>query len=321
MGKPRKSRLDLPERVYQKHGAYYYVTRDNKWKKLDRDYSRAMVVWAELIHTVSDALTVDQLINRYLIEVVPNKAARTQKDNREEARWLRAFFGKMNIEDVETKHVVSYVTTREAKTRANREVALLSHMFTKAILWGLTKTNPCSTGGIRNKEKARSRYVTDDELEQFKQRCPLWLQIYIELKLATSLRQGDLLNLQWSNLENSLLTVTLGKTQKRMTIALNPELVELLNSLPRSSKTIFTNSLGRMYTSTGFSLHWRKAMVSFLSSGGEKFNEHDLRGKTATDMDDPVHAQKLLGHANMQMTEVYIKQRKTDVVQSFRRKK
>ena len=61
-------------------------------------------------------------------------------------------------------------------------------------------------------------------------------------------------------------------------------------------------------------------MALYVSSGGKRFHEHDLRGKTATDMDDAPAAQKLLGHKSIKMTEAYIKQRKTDVVEPHKRK-
>ncbi len=54
---------------------------------------------------------------------------------------------------------------------------------------------------------------------------------------------------------------------------------------------------------------------------GVVITEHDLRGKVATDMDDPVAAQKLLGHKDMSMTEDFIKARQTEVVKPHTRRK
>lgn len=60
-------------------------------------------------------------------------------------------------------------------------------------------------------------------------------------------------------------------------------------------------------------------MAKHVSAGNERFHEHDIRGKVATDLDDPVAAQQLLGHSSIKMTESYIKQRATDVVQPLRK--
>ena len=62
-------------------------------------------------------------------------------------------------------------------------------------------------------------------------------------------------------------------------------------------------------------------MHEFVKAGGTRFTEHDIRGKVATDIDDPYQAQKLLAHSSIKMTEHYIKQRKTTVVQPHSRKK
>lgn len=325
MGRKRTSRLDLPERVYFHHQAYYYVHRSGKWEKLDTDYVKAMAIWAtRLAEQCTEIVTVGDLLNRYIVEVVPTKAERTQKDNLHEIRYLRAFFGEMPCTGVEAKHVAAYLDARTAKTRGNREVALLSHAFNKAILWGICKYNPCSVPGMRNREAPRDRYVTDEELAAFRALCPEWMKIYIDLKGLTGLRQQDLLALQWSDITEEGITVCPIKTQtstrKRILIAMTPELDSLLASLPKSGKHCFTTRLKQSYTSSGFQSIWKRLMTKFIVVGGVRFHEHDLRGKVATDMNDPIAAQKLLGHKDMSMTEDYIKARQTEVVQPHTRK-
>jgi integrase len=322
MGRPRKYRRDLPERVYFKHGAYHYVYPNGKWEKLGNDYAQAMVAWSSKLDVTPQATTtVGDLLNRYLLEIVPAKAERTQKDNRQEIRFLRAFFGAMEIKAVEPKHVVEYVRVREAKTRANREVALLSHAFNKARLWGIATSNPCSVEGIRNRETARERYVTDEEINQFKKEAPEWLKVYIDLKLLLGLRKGDMLKLEWGMLTETSLLVSTRKTGKRLNILRTSELDEVLRRLKTSSGNFFQTISGTEYTSAGFDSTWKRTMVKYVSSGGLRFHEHDLRGKVATDMGDAQAAKALLGHKKIAMTEAYIKARSTDVVQPARRKK
>ncbi len=323
MGRKRTSRLDLPERVYYHHGAYYYAHKSGKWERLDADYAKAMALWATKIATPDEIVTISDLFNRYIIEVIPGKAERTQKDNLHEIRYLRAFFGEMAVVDLLASHVAAYVDTRAAKTRANREVALLSHAFNKAILWGFCKSNPCSVPGLRNREVARDRYVTDAELAAFQTLCPEWMVTYLNIKALTGLRQQDLLALQWSDITQEGITVcpikTQSSTRKKMLISMTPELSSLLKSLTRSGAYCFMTRLNRPYTASGFQSIWKRVMTKFTVAGGVRFHEHDLRGKVATDMDDPVAAQKLLGHKDMSMTEAYIKARETDVVQPHTR--
>lgn len=324
MARPRKQRRDLPECVYFKHGAYYFV-KNNKWKKLDHDYNKAMAAWAKLIERPAQAATVGALLDRYLLEVVPGKAERTQKDNRQEIRFLRAFFGAMEISAIKPEHIASYVSTRKAQTRANREVALLSHAFNKARLWGLRNDNPCSVPGIRNSEKARDRYVTDEEIEEFKKECPQWLANYVELKLLLGLRKQDMLVLSRDALSPDALHViplkTVRTTRKKLAIRLTPELQTLLSRFPKDSGFLFKTRSGTTYTSSGFDSTWKRVMAKYVSNGNQRFHEHDLRGKVATDIADPVAAKALLGHSKMAMTEQYIKARQTDVVQPHTKRK
>lgn len=321
MGRPRKNRRDLPERVYYHHGAYYYVHPNKKWEKLDADYAKAMSRWAELLESPTQCTTVSDLLDRYLLEVVPTKAERTQADNRTEVRYLRSFFGDMEITQVEARHVASYISERKAKTRANREIALLSHAFNKARLWGLATTNPCSVPGIRNSEKARDRYVTDEEIENFKKEAPQWLKDYVDLKLLLGLRKQDMLKIRREDIRGHVFAVTVSKTGKRLQIVISSEVQEILDRLPKSSPTLFATKWGMPYSLKGFNSTWQRTMASYVSNGGERFHEHDLRGKTATDIGDAQAAKALLGHKQIAMTEAYIKARQTDVVQPHTRRK
>ena len=93
------------------------------------------------------------------------------------------------------------------------------------------------------------------------------------------------------------------------------------------AKTANSRELAMVLTKLDEAELWRQRdmqlktpVTNTAASGIDAFHEHDLRGKVATDMDDPVAAQKLLGHKNMGMTEDYIKARQTEVVQPHTRK-
>lgn len=48
-------------------------------------------------------------------------------------------------------------------------------------------------------------------------------------------------------------------------------------------------------------------MAKAVAQGIERFTEHDIRAKTATD--DPTNARVRLGHKNQSMTDAYIRDR------------
>ena len=91
------------------------------------------------------------------------------------------------------------------------------------------------------------------------------------------------------------------------------ELIEITSYRQRSA-------ISKWLLKNGFASVWQRVMKKFVAAGNERFHEHDIRGKVATDIDDPLAAQKLLGHQSIKMTEDYIKQRKADEVMPHGRK-
>ena len=165
MGRPRTKHKNLPPRMHRRRNAFYYVTR-GKWIPLGSDLTVAKRKWAELESkpVPLELNTVASVILRYRNEVLPLKAPRTQKDNDKELRLLEEVFGHMSIDTIEPRDVRAYLDFRKkSPVRANREKALLSHVFNKARGWGYTdKANPCS--GVRGyHEDGRDRYVEDVE--------------------------------------------------------------------------------------------------------------------------------------------------------------
>ena len=67
--------------------------------------------------------TFEVIALRYEREVMPSKAARTQKDNLKELDRLRAVFGAVLYEYIKPHYVRAYLDKRgqTAKARANRE--------------------------------------------------------------------------------------------------------------------------------------------------------------------------------------------------------
>ncbi len=198
-------------------------------------------------------------------------------------------------------------------------------MFTKAIEWGYCDTHPIKNNVSKFSYVPRDRYVTDDELAEFLKVASPLLQVYIPLKLATSLRKIDLLSLKLSDLKEDGIHVTQRKTKKKIIIAWSEELrdiIEVIKKLPRKvgSMYLFYNRIGQCYVNdkdktSGFDSAWQRDMTKALEKTELilSFTEHDLRAKSASDT-TLEHAQQLLSHSNSAFTDrVYM--RKTKVVQ------
>ena len=324
MGRRRKSRLDLPQRVYFDHGIYFFVPINGPKVNLGRELPLALAKWAEIVAPPMRLTTVSSLMDRYLLQVAPRKSKRTYADNKIEIALLRKVFGHMAPDDITPQDIYAYMDARGAPIRANREKSLLSHIFSVAIRWGAARDNPCRLVK-RNPEKPRDRYVSDEELATLRSHCPAWLQLYLDLKSLTGMRKGDMLRLTLGAITADGLAITQGKTGQRLIYEWNSDLRSTVESIkglrrPVRSLHLFTTQDGQPFTQKGFNSAWQRAMGKAVQMGLARFTEHDLRAKVVTDArNEGLDAQRLAGHKNSAMTDRYVKSRQVEKVRPLKR--
>jgi len=295
---------------------YYHVTSTapRKWTPLGKNRARALLDWARIEGEEPDPTvrTFDVIAQRYEREVMPTKAPRTQRDNLIELDKLRAVFGKMLIEAIKPHHVRGYLDARgqTAKARANREKALLSHVFNKAREWGYTDApNPCQ--GVKGfTEAGRDRYVTDAEFQAVRAKADPTLQDAMDIALLTGQRPADVLKIQRDDIRDGALFVAQNKTGAKRAIELVGELadvIERISSRPRVRRSAFLiqDDNGQPLSLLALRGRFDKAR----KAAGVAFQFRDIRAKTASDTGDLGHSQRLLGHKNRDMTEHYVRER------------
>lgn len=339
----------LPRRWRHVHGGYYYQVppgQEAAWDgkktfRLGATLPEAYATWADRIKTLDDAKTIGDLLDRYALEVIPTKATTTQNHNRTALKPLRAVFGAFSLTDIKPRHVYQYVDRSQGKTGARREIEVLSHALTKAVEWGLIDRHPFK-GEVRLKgEKSRTRYIEDWEIVEClsldskrKAGSVLAIQAYIRIALLTGMRRGDLLRLTMSDLQEDGIHVTPRKTQgttgKSLIIAWSDELRSAIGSAKAARPVklapyLFCNRDGKCYfdEETGRAGGWESMWRGFIdrvmeeTEVKERFTEHDLRAKCASDAQSLEHARTLLSHADARLTErVY--RRKPELVQPLR---
>lgn len=316
MGRRRTTNLGLPPGLHMKGERYYHVTSaaPRKWTPLGKDRARALLEWARIEGTEPDTSvrTFEVIARRYEIDVIPTKAVRTQLDNLKELANLRAVFGRMLIEAIKPHHVRGYLDRRgqTARARANREKALLSHMFNKAREWGYTDApNPCQ--GVKGfAEAGRDRYVSDAEFAAVRAAAHPTVQDAMDVALLTGQRPADVLKILRTDVRDGALFITQNKTRVKRAIELVGELsavIERIASRPRERKSpyLIQDDNGRPLTALTLRSRFDKAR----KVAGVSFQFRDIRAKTASDTGDLGHSQRLLGHKNRDMTEHYVRER------------
>ncbi|KPK51122.1 MAG: hypothetical protein AMS22_11385, partial [Thiotrichales bacterium SG8_50] len=314
MGRRRKSRKDLPERVYSKHGSYFFVDRKNKWHNLGKDFHQALIRYAEINSSAYVVTRLGHVMDRFIKEELPKLAIRTRKDRFREIDNLRKVFGAMRPDDITSQQIYKYMDLRNAPVRANRERSTLSRLFQCAIRWGIATQNPCRD--VRpNKETPRDRYVEDWEFWAVHDIAPLPVQLAMQIALATGAAQGIILNLTHRDCKEDGLYIPMRKGGKPVILEWTPELralVERCKSIRTTISSVYLicNRHGQRYTPHGFKAMWqrvmRRAMGQPTYNGQqdvpspvieERFTFHDLRAKSASDHETGEH----LGHQSNAM--------------------
>jgi integrase len=200
---------------------------------------------------------------------------------------------------------------------ANRVLALLSVMFSKAMEWGFlpeTAINPAKRVK-RYEEQERDRFVNAAEmpalLESIAQEPSPYAKAAIELYLLLGLRRNELAALKWSmvDLDARLLTLPASgtKQKKAHSVPLPPRAVEILSELPRALRNeyVFVGSRG-----VGRPLDVKKVWYRVRDRAGlADVRLHDVRRTCGSWMAMSGSGLsvigKALGHASVQTTAVY----------------
>jgi integrase len=154
-----------------------------------------------------EAPTVADLCVRFEAEHVEKLRRRSQADYRNSIRnEIVPALGKLKVAAVDFEHVerLHRKITQRAPIRANRVIAVLSKMFALATKWRLRPDNPCK-GIERNREQARKRYLTTDELA----RLTTALDVHpdqqaadiFRLLLFTGARRHEVLSAKWEQFD------------------------------------------------------------------------------------------------------------------------
>lgn len=324
-GKRQSNPKGLPKRVYCSRGWYFFVDLNGKWHKLGKEWNfEAKAKWAQLSSGTAIKGSVADLVGEYLKQVSPTKSLRTQQDHLQQAEWLKKVFGHMPAEAVKPSHVARYLDSRLSKdgipapVRANREISLLSSVYSWAMRRGLAESNPCY-GVRRNTERARTRCPSQEEIEAVISVAPEVVGLAVELAYYTGQRRSDLLKLRLSDLVEQGIQITQAKTGAKLLIRWSPGLracIESLKNLPRPIRGLYVicNRRGQPYTDSGFKAMWGRAMDKAVQEGliQERFHFHDIRAAAITAADEAkMDAQGLAGHKSRSMTEAYIRNHKT----------
>jgi integrase len=203
-------------------------------------------------------------------------------------------------------------TTRRPST-INRELQILSRIFSLAIRYGVTVKNPCTEVSLLPENNKRVRYLFDDEEHRLLSvltgprghLLPL-----VILAIGTGMRRGDLFNLTWERIDfqRGLIYVPNSKTGRNYSVPMNEDvkaILQQIRTVTRGGGYVFINPDTAMpYTDI------KKAFATACRLAGiDNLHWHDLRHTFGTRLAEAGFSEAtiadLMGHSDPQTTRRY----------------
>ena len=148
--------------------------------------------------------TIGELVQEWLASsdwsaLAPN----SQRCYRAALARIEPVFGALMPSDWRAAWGQHYLAEQAATpSAANRDLQVLSIVMGRAVRAGLLPSNP-----VRDVKRLRvvprDRYVEDREIAAFRAHCDRRLLAYLDLRLATGARQGQLIALRWRDWDQS----------------------------------------------------------------------------------------------------------------------
>jgi integrase len=299
--------------VYLDHGTYWFRPKEGKPVNLGRDLADALTRYASILGRQWTGHTLGDVIDRYRLEVLPKKrSARTRGDEGKALDRLKAVFGHMLPDNVTAQACYKYMDTRRSKddkpvpVAARHEVALLGHVFSKAMRWGAAQRNPVR-GMDFGERSAKRTQVPVGQVEALKALAGERLCVAIDLAVSTGQRRGDLLTLRRDQLTDEGIVFRQSKTGAGVLIEWSKDLRAIVDRAKALAPQVPGEYLirtrrGRPYSAAGFSAIWQRVMAKHVKAGGQRFSFHDLRSVSADGAATAEEAQARLGHASVATT-------------------
>lgn len=306
MGRRRKKDPHLPGRVYLEHGRYWYKPKRPKptppdWKPrldLGTTESEMYSALAKIVQTDKPMRLMDQVFDRFILEVLPTLAKRTQSDYGKYINKLRPAFREAHPNEISAPDVFDFraaLAKVSGNTQANRHVSCFSAICRETIGWRKAlgeyamKANPCHELK-RLSEPPRTRYVWDWEYTGVFGIASPTLQGAMDLATITGQREDDLLTLPCRSDQvytDEGIVFFPAKTKRRhprhgkmvetskiVIVEWSAELravVEKLRGLgPDIRPTLLCTTEGDPYTGSGFRSNWHRLIQTALKGRKRK---------------------------------------------------
>ena len=278
--------------------------------------------WARLIEVEMDkgvyvsraeaeATPLNNLLERYLLEVTPLKKGAAPESNRLRAFMRHPLASRIvaGIRGVDIARFRDERLRKVSSASARKDLVLLGHVFEVARKeWGIHVHNPVRDIRLPPNGRPRDRRLRAGEelrlLAACKEARNPWLLPIVQLALETAMRQGELIRLQWEHIDLKRRTAHLTDTKngEARTVPLSTTAIGVLSALPRSLN-------GQVFPGVTTEAVKRAYIRSVRRAGIENLRFHDLRHEATTRLFEKglniMEVATITGHKDLRMLRRY----------------
>jgi integrase len=235
--------------------------------------------------------TFAELMEKYMVEYsAVNKAASSHKRDKSLAAHLLKAFGANYLLDIKPAMVSDYKVQRRAEgafpRTINYELTLMSHAFNIAIgEWEWIDDNPIRKVKKERTNNAIERWLTVEEEDRLLKVAAKWLQEIIVFAINTGLRQSEILDLKWSQVDMERKTIIILEQKNRCvdTLPLNENAIGVLKERQKHRLSqcdfVFPSNNGTRMSNRNL---FRAFGIAADRAKVNNFRFHDLRHTFAT---------------------------------------
>ncbi len=259
-----------------------------------------------------------EILQKYLDDVVPNMRSADNQAIRVR-KLMKHPIAEVNMAQLSPKHIAEYRDERLKVIKPNtviRELAVLSSIINHARReWSLNIVNPVTLIKKPPSTKGRDRILNNEELGRLfceLEKISSWYKPLVEFALETAMRRGELMSLNWENInfEKSVAFLPLTKNGDSRYVPLSSKAIKILKALPRDIE-------GRV-----FPLNKQTVSILFLRAARraklDEFRFHDLRHMAITRLasifSNPIELASISGHKSLSMLKRYTHLKAEDLV-------
>jgi integrase len=317
----------MPTLIKRSNGVYYAILSDpsgrRKWISTgERKLAKALERLSSIQNPLSERPQSPKL-SKFYSEFIDYARTVYSKETigiyRRSLDNLMRITGDISLSMIDQRHVDFFKSRRLSEIKSvtvNIELRTLRAAFFTALRWKLMDENPFKQVKLCQLDEIPPQFLTVGEFQSLLAIIDAdWLRDLVVVAVLTGMRRGELLNLQWTCVDLNRRIIRIQsqgdfrtKLGKRRSIPINAQIV------PIFERRLVLRNGDFVFHDDGYRLNERRVTAFFKrcvrrAGLNDDLHFHSLRHSFASWLVQGnvslYQVQKLLGHSNIRVTEIY----------------